>query len=151
MNKKLSKSLLLIVIVFIFSLISATNIHAQKSTLRFTIGDGVPKCDSNPSKCLKDEFNIIVSGNTYQSYLLDFYEILGEISRSSKYQQLLKSSGPTTLIFNTGSLNCAARVQPIGGGRSSMTFSNFNPSVCSRTTRKDSNNPAAHLSSLNML
>lgn len=138
--KKIPKILLLLLATG-FWLLAVDGVFAQnQSVLKIksgTGGAGTSKCSSTPTKCLKDDFNIVVSGNVHQSTLLDLHELLAEVSKSSKYKELLKSSGPTVVYFTTGDVNCSARVQPIGGGKSSITFYNFNASTCSKTTRKD--------------
>lgn len=135
--RKIPKTLLLLLATCYWLFAVSAVLAQNQSVLKFKSGTGTPKCDSTPTKCLKDDFNIVVSGNAYQEQFLDLHTLLAEVSKSSKYKELLKSSGPTVVYFTTGKVNCSARVKPIGGGRSSITFYNFSASICSKITRKD--------------
>ena len=96
-----------------------------------------PQCETNDFiKCLKDDFNMIIVGTPGRERVEDLYDILSELGVSGTYKSLLKSSGPTYVFFINGDTTCAARVRNFLG-YTYMTFEDFGPGYCSKTTRKD--------------
>lgn len=114
----------------------------DKSVLRLIIGGSEKPsqaCQDNPTKCLKDDFNIIVQGNPPKSSLQDVYRIYLEASAAPRYKQLLKNSGPTRLEFiTTGEGGCPATVQPNipFNGTSTLTLRSYTISGCRSEERK---------------
>ena len=114
---------------------------SQYQTPEITINkEGVFSCSkTNPADCLKEDFNIIVGGTASSEKLNDVYKLLSEVGVATSYKTLLKTSGPTTIIFVNDSSKgggCPARVQGTGGGRSTLTLYNYDLNDCYRTTRK---------------
>lgn len=102
------------------------------------IGPAPIECTTTIAECLKDEFNVILQGVYTDDERSDIFRILSGAGASSRYKSLLKSSGPTPIIFiNDASKGggCPARVEPLGGGRSKMTLWNYSLSACPKSTR----------------
>lgn len=96
----------------------------------------VPQCGSNPTDCLKNDFNIVVRGNVSQRKLFDLYSLFAQPSIASTYKGLLKNSGPTIVQYGSGPVNCSATVEANGDGTSTMTLKNFD-SCNSTADRRD--------------
>lgn len=95
------------------------------------------RCEANPRDCLRTEFNFIAKGDPGAGILSDIYKLLSEVTVSGRYGALLRTSGPTEVVFENSSLGgCPGRVQAIGGGRSRLTLSNYSLRGCPRETRK---------------
>lgn len=102
-----------------------------------TPGGPLLTCSGNPRDCLREDFNFVIVGIASNDKMLDVYKILAEVSVSTEYKKLLRSSGPTLVFFTPGSLGgCPARVKNLGNGKSSLTLENYSLTGCSKTTRK---------------
>lgn len=113
---------------------------ADQSVLRLIVG-GAQKpsqaCLDNPTKCLRDDFNIVVQGNPPRAYLQDVYRIYLEASAAPRYKQLLRSSGPTRLVFlSTGEGGCPATVESNGNGTSTLTLRSYSLNCRDASERK---------------
>ncbi len=78
-----------------------------KDTAIIIVGDGSSgggsepppaECTTSIAQCLNDEFNVTLRGSYTFAEQRDIYEHLSQAGRSTKYRNLLKTSGP--LIFN---------------------------------------------------
>lgn len=120
---------------------SAPNNCSQYQAPELTIDkENISPCSrTDPAGCLKEEFNIVVGGNATEEKRSDIYRLLSEVAVATSYKTLLKTSGPTTVMFVNDSSKgggCPARVEAIGGGRSKLTLYNYDLNGCYRTTRK---------------
>lgn len=138
----IKKILFILIFTILFSTSMRNVLAGDKSVLRLIIGDSTKPsqaCQDNPTKCLKDDFNIIVQGNPPKSSLQDVYRIYLEASAATKYKQLLKNSGPTRLEFiSTGEGGCPATVVPNlpFNGTSTLTLRSYTISGCRAEERK---------------
>lgn len=140
MDRKISKSLILIIVVSVFSLVFATKALSQTSTLHFTFGNGDSgsKCETNPTDCLKNDFNITVRGNVTQEKLSDVYDRLAEVAIAVRYKNLLRSAGPTVIILaNDSKSYCHGQFHWDGNNLRELTLYNFDSAHCTKTRRRD--------------
>lgn len=143
-----------IILFLIFTIFSAgpalaqaptPRVEAKYTTSTTIVGTGEnpgnptsTKCETNPTDCLREEFNIVVDGPSSREKLNDVYKLLSEVGVATKYKVLMKTSGPTILEFqDTSEGGCPGVVKRnITTGKSMLTLRNYSLTGCSQTTRK---------------